>query len=84
MAIGSVAVPRPTLLLFDIDGTLVDSNDYHVWAWQHAFREHGYEIAPARIHDQIGKGGDELMPVFLPPERVGPASRGPQERSPST
>lgn len=53
-------------VIFDIDGTLVDSNDYHVWAWQHAFREHGYEIAPARIHDQIGKGGDLLIPALIP------------------
>ena len=53
-------------LIFDIDGTLVDSNDYHVWAWQHAFRERGYEITPGRIHDQIGKGGDLLVPALIP------------------
>lgn len=56
----------PQAIIFDIDGTLVDSNDYHVWAWQHAFRERGYEIAPADIHDQIGKGGDLLVPALIP------------------
>ncbi len=60
-------------VVFDIDGTLVDSNDYHVWAWQHAFREAGYDIAPARIHDQIGKGGDLLIPALIPD--VGDAER---------
>lgn len=53
-------------VIFDIDGTLVDSNDYHVWAWQHAFTERGYDIAPKRIHDQIGKGGDLLVPALIP------------------
>jgi HAD superfamily hydrolase (TIGR01509 family) len=53
-------------VIFDLDGTLVDSNAYHVWAWQHAFGERGYEIAPARIHDQIGKGGDLLVPALIP------------------
>ena len=53
-------------VIFDLDGTLVDSNNYHVWAWQHAFGERGYEIAPARIHDQIGKGGDLLVPALIP------------------
>ncbi|WP_294189412.1 YhjD/YihY/BrkB family envelope integrity protein [uncultured Sphingomonas sp.] len=57
--------PAVEAVIFDIDGTLVDSNDYHVWAWSHAFHEHGYEIAPAHIHDQIGKGGDLLVPALI-------------------
>ncbi len=69
LAWSSRRAPRqasPQAIIFDIDGTLVDSNDYHVWAWQHAFRERGYEITPADIHDQIGKGGDLLVPALIP------------------
>ncbi|NIJ08319.1 membrane protein [Sphingomonas vulcanisoli] len=53
-------------VLFDIDGTLIDSNPLHVLAWSRAFREHGYEIADEAIHAQIGKGGDNLLPTLLP------------------
>lgn len=53
-------------VFFDIDGTLVDSNDLHVAAWDEAFRERGHVIALAAIRGQIGKGGDLLMPTLLP------------------
>lgn len=57
---------RITTLLFDIDGTLVDSNDFHVTAWQQVFREAGHELTRELIHGQIGKGGDNLLPALLP------------------
>jgi membrane protein len=53
-------------VLFDLDGTLVDSNDYHVAAWEVAFREAGHAITTEQIHRQIGKGGDNLVPALLP------------------
>jgi len=53
-------------VLFDIDGTLVDSNDFHVRAWDEAFREAGYGFEPQVIHDQIGKGTDMLVPTLIP------------------
>src|SRR4051812_25329303 len=53
-------------VLFDIDGTLVDSNDMHVLAWGEAFRRIDVEFAPEVIHAQIGKGGDMLIPTLLP------------------
>jgi HAD superfamily hydrolase (TIGR01509 family) len=53
-------------VLFDIDGTLVDSNDLHVLAWRHAFRRIGVAFSPEVIHAQIGKGGDMLIPALLP------------------
>ncbi|MCD2325059.1 HAD family hydrolase [Sphingomonas sp. IC-56] len=53
-------------VLFDLDGTLVDSNDYHVAAWEVAFREAGHAITTEQIHGQIGKGGDNLVPALLP------------------
>ena len=53
-------------VFFDIDGTLVDSNDLHVQAWEQAFRDAGHEIERQAIHDQIGKGADMLVPALLP------------------
>ena len=53
-------------ILFDIDGTLVDSNDAHVEAWQRAFAAEGYAFSRGEIHAQVGKGGDNLVPSLLP------------------
>ena len=55
----------PKAVIFDVDGTLVDSVDLHARAWQDAFRAFGHDIDFKKIRDQIGKGGDQLMPVFL-------------------
>ena len=52
-------------VIFDVDGTLIDSVDLHAKAWQDAFSEYGCEISFDDIRNQIGKGGDQLMPVFL-------------------
>jgi len=53
-------------LLCDIDGTLVQSNWLHAEAWQIALREVGIEVPLEDVRRQIGKGGDELVPVFVP------------------
>ncbi|MEH3107663.1 MAG: HAD family hydrolase [Sphingomonas fennica] len=53
-------------ILFDIDGTLVDSNDQHVLAWEAAFAGIGARFDRQTIHDQIGKGTDMLVPSLLP------------------
>jgi phosphoglycolate phosphatase-like HAD superfamily hydrolase len=52
-------------VIFDVDGTLVDSVDLHAKGWQDAFAEFGYAIEYLKIRSQIGKGGDQLLPVFL-------------------
>jgi HAD superfamily hydrolase (TIGR01549 family) len=57
-------------VLFDVDGTLVDSNDLHAAAWQEAFRHFGIVLPYDSIRGQIGKGGDNLIPALLPPEVV--------------
>lgn len=53
-------------VLFDLDGTLVDSNDFHVKAWDEAFQRSGFTINEQAIHDQIGKGADMLVPALIP------------------
>lgn len=52
-------------VIFDIDGTLVDSVNLHAQAWQEAFRHFGHDIPFDDVRQQIGKGGDQLIPVFL-------------------
>jgi HAD superfamily hydrolase (TIGR01509 family) len=48
-------------VLFDIDGTLVDSNYLHVHAWQRAFTEVGLQVESWRIHRCIGMDGSSLV-----------------------
>ncbi len=55
-------------VIFDVDGTLVDSIDLHAHAWQEAFRHFGYPVDFDALRAQIGKGGDQLIPVFVPKE----------------
>jgi HAD superfamily hydrolase (TIGR01509 family) len=57
---------RPRAVLFDVDGTLVDTNDLHAVAWREAFRHFGHEVSLEAIRTQIGKGGDNLIPTLLP------------------
>jgi HAD superfamily hydrolase (TIGR01509 family) len=53
-------------VLSDTDGTLVDSNEEHVNAWAFAFQEEKPSQELDDIRAQIGKGGDLLVPAFLP------------------
>jgi HAD superfamily hydrolase (TIGR01509 family) len=57
-------------IIFDIDGTLVDSVDFHALAWQRAFRYVGREVPFAKIRAQIGRGSDQIIPMFLSAEEV--------------
>lgn len=52
-------------VIVDIDGTLIDSVDLHAQAWQDAFDDYGFQFDLPVIRAQIGKGGDQLLPVFL-------------------
>jgi HAD superfamily hydrolase (TIGR01509 family) len=53
---------KPTTVLFDVDGTLVDSNDAHARAWVDAFAEFGVTVDYAQVRRSVGMGGDKLMP----------------------
>lgn len=55
----------PQAAIFDVDGTLVDSVDLHAGAWQEALEHFGHHVTFEQCRSQIGKGGDQLVPVFL-------------------
>jgi HAD superfamily hydrolase (TIGR01509 family) len=57
-------------VIFDVDGTLVDSVDLHARSWQEALAHFGKREDYERVRYQIGKGGDQLMPVFLSREEL--------------
>jgi HAD superfamily hydrolase (TIGR01509 family) len=57
-------------VLFDVDGTLIDSNDLHATAWRETFLKFGVDIPLDEVRSQIGKGGDNLIPALLPPDLV--------------
>lgn len=51
-------------VLFDVDGTLVDSNYLHVYAWQRAFDDENLNVEAWRIHRCIGMDGSTLVRVL--------------------
>jgi HAD superfamily hydrolase (TIGR01509 family) len=52
-------------LLFDLDGTLVDSVYQHVLAWREALEKTGMQLAVWRIHRRIGMSGGLLINALL-------------------
>jgi HAD superfamily hydrolase (TIGR01509 family) len=52
---------RIRAVLFDIDGTLLDSNDAHAHAWLDALRGHGKNVPFDLVRSKIGMGGDKLL-----------------------
>jgi HAD superfamily hydrolase (TIGR01549 family) len=54
--------------IFDVDGTLVDTNYQHALAWFRAFRRYGITRPMWRIHRGIGMGGDMFVPEVGGPE----------------
>ena len=65
-------MPNLSLLafIFDIDGTLVDSNELHVDPWDRAFRHFGKQFPREKLRAQIGKGSDQYLPEFLAPDEI--------------
>ena len=49
-------------VIFDVDGTLVDSNDAHAHAWVLAITGSGRRVEFSRVRPLIGMGGDKLLP----------------------
>ncbi|MBQ1073797.1 HAD family hydrolase [Micromonospora sp. C31] len=60
---------KPTGVLFDVDGTLVDTTYLHTVSWWEALRQLDRPIPMATIHRAIGMGSDKLLDHLLGPER---------------
>jgi HAD superfamily hydrolase (TIGR01509 family) len=56
-------------VLFDVDGTLVDTNYLHAVTWWEAFAQAGHDVAMTDIHRDIGMGSDQLLDRLLPRDR---------------
>jgi HAD superfamily hydrolase (TIGR01509 family) len=61
--------PSLRAVLFDVDGTLVDTNYLHAVTWWQAFAQAGHHIPMADIHRAIGMGSDQMLDRVLPDER---------------
>jgi HAD superfamily hydrolase (TIGR01549 family) len=57
-------------VIFDLDGTLVDSNELHVASWDRSFRHFGKRFSLEALRRQIGKGSDQYLPEFLNEEEM--------------
>lgn len=55
--------------IFDVDGTLVDTNHLHVVTWWEAFRQGGHQIPMRDIHRAVGLGGGDLIEHLLGKDR---------------
>src|SRR6201996_5146842 len=53
-------------VFFDLDGTLVNSNELHVLAWAEAIDLIGLRAARSALRAEIGKGADMLIPALFP------------------
>ena len=56
-------------VLFDVDGTLADTNYLHAVCWWEAFSQSGFDVPMARIHRAIGMGSDQMLDALLPKDR---------------
>ncbi len=55
--------------LFDVDGTLVDTNYLNAVTWWEAFSQAGHDIPMAQVHRAIGMGSDQMLDKLLPDDR---------------
>ncbi|MEU1250893.1 HAD family hydrolase [Micromonospora arida] len=64
-----MATDRPAGVLFDVDGTLVDTTYLHTVSWWEALRQTDQPVPMAVVHRSIGMGSDKLLDHLLGPER---------------
>ena len=69
------ALDRLSAVLFDVDGTLIDSNAAHAETWAQALTEHGCPRDAAQVRPLIGMGSDKLLPVVAGLEAESPEGR---------
>ncbi len=63
-------------VIFDLDGTLVDTVDFHAQSWERTFQHFGHQIPYEQIRPQIGKGSDQLLPIFFSLEELNESDDG--------
>lgn len=51
-------------MIFDLDGTLIDSNDAHILAWVEALAEFGWTVTQEQVRPLVGMGSDKLLPAL--------------------
>jgi len=66
----SKADGQVTAALFDVDGTLADTNYLHAVTWWEAFDQAGHVVPMAEIHRAIGMGSSLLLDKLLPADRA--------------
>jgi phosphoglycolate phosphatase-like HAD superfamily hydrolase len=66
--------------LFDVDGTLLDSNDAHAACWADVFAEFGYDIRFEHVRPLVGMGGDKLVPILTGLDHESPKGKQLSER----
>lgn len=64
----------PKAVIFDVDGTLIDTVDLHAQCWVDALKHFGVDVPFEDMRVQIGKGGDQILHGLIPPDML--ASRG--------
>ena len=52
--------------LWDVDGTLIDSREYHWLSWQGALAEEGFNVTPEQFAASFGRRNDEILRGFFP------------------
>ena len=60
------------VMIFDVDGTLVDSNDAHARAWVEALAHFDIHVETAAVRRLIGMGSDKLLPELIAVEAESP------------
>ena len=58
------SLSRVSTVIFDVDGTLIDSNAAHAETWAQALTEHGFPRHVAQVRPLIGMGSDKLLPTL--------------------
>ena len=73
-------IPNLSGLLFDVDGTLIDSNAAHADTWAQALSEHGVPTGAAEIRPLVGMGSDHLLPQVAGLDHESPQGKAIIER----
>lgn len=57
---------RKRAALWDVDGTLIDSREYHWLSWQGALAAEGFNVTPEQFADSFGRRNDEILRGYFP------------------